>query len=176
MVGVDIELLTPDRLVRYLHRVPKEGAPLRLGEMLQEIAEADRPELEVPTFQDEESGLAVLALGSDPMTVTLEVQVVIELDSDVREVDGIACDVLRADLITPLTRSARGRNEPPRKPLGSARGIAHDRCGPPPPLGVIVSRARVRDDQCRAIAIHHCRGINCVRSRSACHDQWKGQP
>ena len=99
-VGVDIELLTPDRLVRYLHRVPKGGALLRLGEMLQEIAEADHPELEAPTFQDEESGLAVLVLDSDPMTVTLEVQVVIELGSDVREVDGIAFDVLRADLIT----------------------------------------------------------------------------
>lgn len=97
---VDIELLTPDRLVRYLHRAPETGALLRLGEMLQEIAEADLPELEVPTSQDEASGLAVLVLDSDPMSVTLEVQVVIELDSDVHEVDGIAFDVLRADLIT----------------------------------------------------------------------------
>lgn len=100
VVEVDIELLTPDRLVRYLHRVPEEGALQRLGETLQEFAEADHPELEVPTFQDEASGLVVLALDCDPMSVTLEVQVVIELDSDVREVDGIAFDVLRADLIT----------------------------------------------------------------------------
>lgn len=100
VVEVNIELLTPDRLVRYLHRVPEEGALLRLSEMLQEIAEADHPELEIPTFQDEESGLMVLVLDSDPMSVTLDVQVVIELDSDLHEVDGIAFDVLRADLIT----------------------------------------------------------------------------
>ena len=96
---VDIELLTPDRLVRYFLRAPEAGAFLRLGETLQEIAEADRPELEVPAFHDEESGLAVLVLTSDPMSVTLEVQVVIDLDSNVREVDGIAFDALRADLI-----------------------------------------------------------------------------
>lgn len=100
VVEVDIEFLTPDRLVRYLHRVPEEGALQRLGETLQEIAEADQPELEVPAFHDEESGLAVLVLDSDPMSVTLEVQVVIELDSDGHEVDGVAFDVLRADLIT----------------------------------------------------------------------------
>lgn len=99
VVEVDIELLTPDRLVRYLHRVPEEGALQRLGEMLQEAAEADRPELGVPAFQDEESGLEILVLDSDPLTVTLEVEVVVELGSDTGEVDGIAFDVLRADLI-----------------------------------------------------------------------------
>lgn len=100
VVVIDIELLTPDRLVRYLHRVPEDGALQRLGDMLQEAAEADRPELEVPAFQDEESGLEFLVLDSDPMSVTLEIQVVIELDSDEREADGIAFDALRADLIT----------------------------------------------------------------------------
>lgn len=100
LVEIDIELLTPDRLVRYLHRAPEAGALQRLGEMLQEAAEATNPELEVPTFQDEESGLAVLVLNSDSMTVTLEIQVVVELDSDVRDVDGIAFDALRSDLIT----------------------------------------------------------------------------
>lgn len=100
VVEVDIELLTPDRLVRYLHRAPEDGALQRLGEMLQEAMEATHPELEVPAFQDEESGLVVHVLDSDPLTVTLEIQVVIELDSEVREVDEIAFDVLRADLIT----------------------------------------------------------------------------
>lgn len=100
VVEVDIELLTPDRLVRYLHRVPTEGALSRLGEMLQQVAEADHPELEVPAFEDEASGLVVLVLHSDQLTVTLEVQVVAELDSEVPDVDGVAFDVTRADLIT----------------------------------------------------------------------------
>lgn len=83
-----------------LHRAPEDGALQQLGEMLQEAAESTHPELEVPTFQDEQSGLAVLVVGADPLTVTLEIRVVIELDSDVQEADAIAFDALRAGLIT----------------------------------------------------------------------------
>ncbi|MEE1651406.1 hypothetical protein V1260_11500 [Brachybacterium sp. J144] len=100
VVEVDIELLTPDRLVRYLHRAPEEGALSRLGDMLQDAAKADLPEVEVPSFQDEESGLAVLVLDSDPLTVTLEILVALEPGSEEREVDAVAFDVTRADLIS----------------------------------------------------------------------------
>ncbi|MBE9404262.1 hypothetical protein IOE58_08715 [Brachybacterium sp. Marseille-Q2903] len=100
VVEVDIELLTSDRLVRYLHRAPEEGALSRLGGMLQDAAKADLPEVEVPSFQDEESELAVLVLDSDPLTVTLEILVAKEPGSEEREVDAVAFDVTRADLIS----------------------------------------------------------------------------
>lgn len=99
-VEIDIELLTPDRLVRYLNRAPEDGALQRLGDFLMQAAEAGHPELAAPSYQDAESGLSVRMIDSGPLSVTVEVQVIIELDGDGSEVDGIAFDVLRADLIT----------------------------------------------------------------------------
>lgn len=96
---VDIELLTPDRLVRYLDRPMRRSTPARLAEMFMRAASETYPEQSVPSVQDDDAGLALLVGGSDPFGVMLEVIVVADLEEEVPDRDGIAFDVPRTALI-----------------------------------------------------------------------------
>lgn len=96
---VDIELLTPDRLVRYLGRHLSGRTLAQLAEAWQQAAQDPRPEQTVATVQDDAAGLAVVVIESTPFQVTLEVLVTTDLASEVPEQDGIALDVPRTALI-----------------------------------------------------------------------------
>lgn len=96
---IDIELLDPTRLVRYLGRELSANSLLRLGDTLMNAAQDRYPEQSVPTFQATEAGLAVLIDESTPSSVTIEILIDTALDDDMSEKDGLAFDVARSDLI-----------------------------------------------------------------------------
>lgn len=96
---VDIELLSPDRLVRYLARRISPGTVRLLIDALINAAVEPHPELTVPTVQDDVAGLAVLVKGSTNREVLLEILVVDDLESDLPDHDGVSFDVARQNLI-----------------------------------------------------------------------------
>jgi hypothetical protein len=96
---VDVELLTPDRLVRYLDRRVSRLSMEQLAAAWVQAAADALPEASVPTVEDAEAGLAVLITHSTPLTVDLEVRIVSALDEDVPDYDGLAFEVPRASLI-----------------------------------------------------------------------------
>lgn len=96
---VDIELLTPDRLVRYLVRPLSRDALARLAEAWMQAAHDEHPEQTVPTVQDDAAGLAVVVNQSTPFAVTLEILVEANLGGDVPDQDGVSFDVARSGLI-----------------------------------------------------------------------------
>jgi hypothetical protein len=96
---VDIELLTPDRLVRYLGRPLRRDTLARLAEAWMQAAHDEHPEQTVPTVQDDAAGLAVVVHQSAPFAVTLEILVEANLGGDVPDPDGVSFDVPRSGLI-----------------------------------------------------------------------------
>ena len=96
---VDIELLTPARLVRYLGRPLSRDALARLAEAWMQAARDEHPEQTVPTVQDDAAGLAVVVNQSTPFAVTLEILVEANLGGDVPDRDGVSFDVARSGLI-----------------------------------------------------------------------------
>ncbi|WP_281871947.1 hypothetical protein [Brachybacterium paraconglomeratum] len=96
---VDIELLSPDRLVRYLARRISSGTVRLLVDALIKAAVEPHPELTVPTVQDDVAGLAILVKGSTNREVLLEILVVDDLESDLPDHDGVSFDVARKNLI-----------------------------------------------------------------------------
>ena len=96
---VDIELLTPDRLVRYLARPLSRDALARLAETWMQAAQDEHPEQTVPTVQDDAAGIAVVVNQSTPITVTVEILVKADLRAQVPDQDGVEFDVPRAGLI-----------------------------------------------------------------------------
>lgn len=97
---VDVELLSPDRLVRYLARTVSIRFLNDLADAYVAAAREQYPEQSVPTVQDETGGVAVLIVESTPFTVTLEVLVNPDLEADIVEPEGLAFDVTRASLVT----------------------------------------------------------------------------
>ncbi|GAA3721415.1 hypothetical protein GCM10022399_42220 [Terrabacter ginsenosidimutans] len=97
---VDIELLTPDRLVRYLGRRVGLKSLDELAGAYMDAASVDHPEVAVPSVQDREAGLLVSFLESTPFSVTVEIQVNPELEGEILDPDGLSFDVTRAALVT----------------------------------------------------------------------------
>ncbi|MGP9736085.1 hypothetical protein ACT3SQ_16205 [Brachybacterium sp. AOP42-C2-15] len=96
---VDIELLSPDRLVRYLARQLSPGTVRELIDNLIQAAVEPHPELTVPTVQDDVAGFAILVKGSTSQDVLLEALVVDDLETDLPDHDGVSFDVPRQNLI-----------------------------------------------------------------------------
>lgn len=96
---VDIELLSPDRLVRYLGRYLSRDTPARLAQAWMQAAQDQHPERTVATIQDDIAGLAVLVIESTPFDVTVEVSIKTDLEEDVADPDILAFDVARSALI-----------------------------------------------------------------------------
>lgn len=96
---VDIELLTPDRLVRYLGRPLSLDSLTRLAEAWLQAAQDEYPEQTVPTVKDDGAGLAVSVDQSTPFAVTLEILVEADQSDDIPDQDGVAFDVQRSGLI-----------------------------------------------------------------------------
>lgn len=99
VLAVDIELLAPTRLVRYLGRRLSLQSLENLSVSWMQAALDDHPELTVPTVQDDEAGLAVQVIQSTPFTVTIEVLLVIDPEEDVADYDGLAFEIPRSVLI-----------------------------------------------------------------------------
>lgn len=98
-VLVDVELLMPDRLVRYLARPLSRRFLEELAEFCRRVADERLPELSVATVQDAEAGLAVLVVESTPFTVVVEF-LVVSRPEGVPEEDGVSFEVPRAAMIT----------------------------------------------------------------------------
>lgn len=97
---VDIELVAPDRLVRYLARPLTATSCILLGDAWMQAAQDPFPENTVATAQAQEAGLAVTIDASDSMSVTLGFIVECEPGTDSTEFDGVGFEVLRSDLVT----------------------------------------------------------------------------
>ncbi len=98
-VLVDVELLSPDRLVRYLARRLHREFLENLAVAWIRCAEDAYPEQSVATVEEAGAGLAVVVVASTPFAVTLEVLIRSDLEGDVLEQDGLSFDVARAGLI-----------------------------------------------------------------------------
>ncbi len=100
----DVELLSPDRLVRYLARRAAALFLAKLETLYLAAAVETFPEQSVASVSDEQCGVTVSVIDSTPLTVTLEVDVVAELDAPLEERDGIAFDVPRSSLLAAAHR------------------------------------------------------------------------
>ena len=101
---VDIELLTPERLVRYLARGISRDFIGDLAAALLQAAADVLPEVSVPTVEDAAGGITVRISDSTPLSVGLEISVVSATDGDVLNYDGVGFEVPRASLV----RAAHG--------------------------------------------------------------------
>lgn len=96
---VDIEVLTPDRLVRYLARRVEIRFLEQLADAWMQCASEPYPEQSVPTVEDQRAGLAVAVPSSSDFTVQIEVLVRPSLGSDTPDVDSVSFDVPRSALV-----------------------------------------------------------------------------
>jgi len=96
---LDVEVLTPDRLVRYLSRQVPPSFLVDLADAYLAAAVHPHPETEIASVQSEEAGVSVQFVASDEFTVDVEVLVVIDPDDDLLEHDGVSLDVSRAALV-----------------------------------------------------------------------------
>lgn len=110
-VAVDIELLSPDRMVRYLGRTLAPNSIVGLRNFWMKAAEEARPELTVPTFQDDEAQFSISILESSDRAVTLEFSIISDPTSEVPTQDGLAFDAARSDLIAAALEVADWANE-----------------------------------------------------------------
>lgn len=97
-LGLDIALLSPDRLVTYLaRRVPGEF-PERLSRFLREASVADEGG-STDTFEETQAGLLITVTPIDGMWVEFEVRIAQNLNDDVLEFDGLNSESSRASLL-----------------------------------------------------------------------------
>ena len=96
----DVELLSPDRLVRYLGRHIRHRFVSQLASFYLAAAAEPDPERSVASVHDETAGLALSVIASTPFTVTLEVTAVADLEASIADHDTVAFDVPRASLVT----------------------------------------------------------------------------
>lgn len=110
-VSVDIELLSPDRIVRYLNRTFAPSSIAILRDFWMKAAKDTHPELTVPSVEENEARLSISILHSTATVVTLEFTIVSDLTSDLPEHDGLAFDMFRSDLIDAAFEIAEWNDE-----------------------------------------------------------------
>lgn len=96
---LDIELLTPDRLVRYLAREIEPDFLTRLADSLFRGAIDPFPEQQVPSVYSNSAGLVVDFVESTDQSVSVQVSVVSMLGADIEEPDEIGFDLPRSALV-----------------------------------------------------------------------------
>ena len=96
---MDLELLSPDRLVRYLSRRVRREFLEHLVDSWMRCAQDAHPEQSVATVEDSTAGIAFVTAASTQFSVTLEVLIVVDLQADVPDQDGISFDIARTSLI-----------------------------------------------------------------------------
>lgn len=97
-LGLDIALLSPDRLVTYLARRVPEDFPERLSRFLRGASVADEGG-STDAFEEPQAGLLIAVTPIDGMWAELEVRVAQKLDDDVVEFDGLNFETSRASLL-----------------------------------------------------------------------------
>ncbi|HNA98054.1 MAG TPA: hypothetical protein PLC19_01205 [Marmoricola sp.] len=95
----DVEVLTPDRLVRYLGREVSRDFFTNLEQALLDGARLDYPEKTVPTVQDDRSGLAITYLESTPESVVIQVLIREMVTPSIPDIEDTAFEVSRVSLI-----------------------------------------------------------------------------
>lgn len=106
-LGLDISILSPDRLVTYLARAVPDQFPDRLGAFLREASVAD--EGIVISFEEAVAGLLITTKPIDSMWVEMDIQVAENLEDDVLEFDGINFETNRASLLIAAQEAERLR-------------------------------------------------------------------
>lgn len=96
-LGLDVSILSPDRLVTYLARAVPDGFGERLGTYLRAASVAD--EGDSSAFEESEAGLLITITPVDGMWVEMEVRIAEVLNDDVVEFDGINFETSRASLL-----------------------------------------------------------------------------
>ena len=104
-LGLDVSILSPDRLVTYLARAVPDDFPERLGIYLREASVAD--EGDSSAFEEPEAGLLITITPVDGMWVEMEVRIAEVLDEDVVEFDGINFETSRASLLVAAESAAQ---------------------------------------------------------------------
>ena len=96
-LGLDVSILSPDRLVTYLARAVPDDFGERLGTHLRAASVAD--EGDSSAFEESEAGLLITITPVDGMWVEMEVRIAEVLNDDVVEFDGINFETSRASLL-----------------------------------------------------------------------------
>lgn len=96
-LGLDLSILSPDRLVTYLSRAVPADFGERLGIYLRDASVAD--EGDSSTFEEPDAGLLITMTPVDGMWVEMEVRIAEVLNDDVVEFDGINFETSRASLL-----------------------------------------------------------------------------
>jgi len=104
---MDIEILSPTRLVHHLARRVRISFVQRLADAYLQAATDSLPEQSVAAVEDRDAGLSVTFVESTPFTVGIEVLVTEDVEDDVPDVDGLAFDVSRAALVIAAHELAR---------------------------------------------------------------------
>ena len=97
-LGIDVSILSPDRLVTYLARGVAGDFPERVGRFLRDVSVADDGDAPRP-FEETEAGLLITVTPIDGMWTEMEVRIAENLDDDVVEFDGINFETSRASLL-----------------------------------------------------------------------------
>lgn len=96
-LGMDISILSPDRLATYLARVVSDQLPERLGSFLRQASTAE--EGAGGSFEDSTAGLLLAIKPIDGMWVEIDIQIAENLGDDVLEFDRINFETNRASLL-----------------------------------------------------------------------------
>ncbi len=96
---MDVEFLSPDRLVRYLARSVHRTFLEQLADSWLRCALEAHPEQSVATVEDSTAGVAFVVVASTSFSVTVEVLINADPEADVQEQDGISFDIARTTLI-----------------------------------------------------------------------------
>lgn len=115
-LGIDVSLLSPDRLCTYLARRTEQDLSGRLGDFLYRASVLDEVD-EAITFQDTAAGLLIDVTPVDEMTLEMEVRIAQDLDDDVIDFDGLnfeterAAVLVAAETVRAFARLLPGRGE-----------------------------------------------------------------
>lgn len=121
-LGLDVALLSPDRLVTYLARRVSEEFPERLSRFLREASVADEGG-STDAFEEPQAGLLITVTPIDGMWVELEVRIAQNLDDHVVEFDGLNFETSRASLLIAAEAAASLAGSD-----ASADGGGNERC------------------------------------------------
>lgn len=105
-MAMDVGFLSPQTRRHVLARPVSGDLPARLAAFLFAVAAAEHPEQSVPALQDDMAGLVVTVESSADDRVCLDWSLVEDLESAVREFDGLNFETSRAALVSASQEAA----------------------------------------------------------------------
>lgn len=106
-MAMDFGFLSPQTRRHILARPVNGDLPARLAEFLFAVAAAEHPERSVSALQDDVAGLRVSVESSTDDRVCLDWTLVEDLESEVREFDGLNFETTRAALVSASQEAAQ---------------------------------------------------------------------